>query len=250
LKGSPQFPIDVLNNKVPDIAAKQAMVSKALEMLQLKMGGNVASEPIVVAEWPKIEAAHESMSVKEPHVQEISPIKPEVEHEQLATKKAVAHEQTPTKEVVGHEHAPTKESVVHDTIPAPHETATTKVKAQSEEIKANPEVAKAKPEVVKVKPITPEKVVVKKGPVKEKIQEIPGKWGVNLVAFKQEWFAKSKAAEFAQQGIYAEVIPVHEKNTTMYRLRVGGFRSKKEAYSNTDRIKKLLNLDSVWVSDN
>jgi len=70
------------------------------------------------------------------------------------------------------------------------------------------------------------------------------------VAFKQEWFAKSKAAEFARLGVFAEVIPVHEKNTTMYRLRVGGFKSKADAFSNTDRIKKTLNLDSVWVSDN
>ncbi|MGZ5056473.1 MAG: SPOR domain-containing protein, partial [Methylobacter sp.] len=144
--------------------------------------------------------------------------------------------------------APVKEKAKQEAAPAKQEVTPTKVEAASESVPAK---AKIQPEAVSAKPVTSPKVVVKEEPVKASQQAATaGKWGVNLVAFKQEWFAKSKAAEFARLGVFAEVIPVHEGNSTMYRLRVSGFRSKAEAFSNTDRIKKTLNLDSVWVSDN
>lgn len=76
------------------------------------------------------------------------------------------------------------------------------------------------------------------------------KWGVNLIAVKQEWYANRKAAEFARQCVFAKVIPIQGKDSPMYRLRVGGFKSKVEALANADRIKTALKLDSVWVSDN
>ncbi|MCK9635065.1 SPOR domain-containing protein [Methylobacter sp. Wu8] len=227
LKGNPQFPVDLLNHKLPDIVAKQDMVSKAMDVLQVKIGGpDVKPKPVsepAVAVPPKVEVVHKPEPVKPEPVKEVKP-----------------QPVTPAK--TGVEHAPAKEKNAHETEPAPakveaaHETAAAKEKTQ--------------PETVKAKPIAAEKIVVKQEPVKEKRQEAPGKWGVNLVAFKQEWFAKSKAAEFARQGVFAEVIPVREKNTTMYRLRVGGFKSKQEAQANTDKIKRALNLDSVWVSDN
>jgi cell division protein FtsN len=249
LKGNPQFPVDLLNNKVPDIVAKQDMVSKALDMLQVKIGGLdekvalAAVEP-AVAKPPKVEAAYEHTPVKTGVEQEHSASKEVVAHEPALApapaKEGTAHEQILSKQEAVHEHTPTKDRAIQETTPAKvdtvPETVPAKVKIQSE--------------AIKVKPITAEKAVLKQEPIKENRQEIPGKWGVNLVAFKQEWFAKSKAAEFARQGVFAEVIPVHETNATMYRLRVGGFKSKQEAYANTDRIKKALNLDSVWVSDN
>ncbi|MDO9048923.1 MAG: SPOR domain-containing protein [Methylobacter sp.] len=210
LKETPQFPVDLLNNKVPDIVAKQGMVSKALDMLQVKMGGAEGKMPLKpwVAEPIKVEAVHEHAPVKEEN----------------------AHEIAPTKERAKHETTPAKVETVPETVPAK---------------------AKTQPEAVPAKPITPPKAVFKEEPVKASKQTATAaKWGVNLAAFKQEWFAKSKAAEFARLGVFAEVIPVREKNTTMYRLRVGGFKSKAEAFSNTDRLKETLNLDSVWVSDN
>ncbi len=251
LKAPPQFPVDVLNNKVLDIVVKQNRVSKALDVLQVKMG-----MPPVVAESPNAEAEHEhpatkevvahessSASVKESH----APVKTEAKHEHPVAKEVVAHKSASalSKESATHEHAPIKER-------ASHKTTTAKVDAKAEtkedarkvepETSSAPAKVKTQAEVTKVKSVTTKESVLN--------QVITGKWGVNLVAFKQEWFAKSKAAEFARQGIFAEVIPVHEKNSTMYRLRVGGFKSKQEASSNTDRIKKSLNLDSVWVSDN
>jgi cell division protein FtsN len=249
LKENSQFPTDLLNNKVPNIVAKQDMVSKALDMLQVKVGAleeKVSLAPPVppVVEPPKVEAAPEPAPapVKEENAHEIAP-----EHEQIKNvgkhdpkevsahehaqhvKEVVVSEPAPSKKETAHEQAPTKEKVTHETAP----------------VKLKPQ-----PEAAATKPIVSEKVVAEEQPVKAIKQAVIGKWGVNLVAFKQEWFAKSKAAEFARLGIFAEVIPVHEKNTTMYRLRVGGFKTKAEANSNTAKIKQALNLDSVWVSDN
>ena len=240
LKENPLFSVDLLNNKVPDLVAKQEMVSKSLDMLQVKMGGleGQASSNISVAESPKVEVVHEHAQTQEDKVHEIAPVKIEAAHEPV--KEGVAHEHAPSKKVLVPEHVPTLEKAGHEKAPVKvevvPETAPVKVKTQLK--------------MVVVKPIVPPKAVPKQEPVKVKIQAAPGKWGINLVAFKQEWYAKSKVAEFAQQGVVAEVIPVHEKNTTLYRLRVGGFKSKAEADSNKARIKRALNLDSVWVSDN
>ncbi|MGZ5076526.1 MAG: SPOR domain-containing protein, partial [Methylobacter sp.] len=232
LQGNAQFPVDLLNNKVPDLVAKQDMVSKALEVLQGKMGieGKVPLEPLAAP--PKIEIKHEPAPAK-------------IE--------AASQEHVPGKEGAEHEHAPeVKDKTAHEIAPtkdrAKQEAASVKVEPVPE---AAPVKVKVQPEAAPAKPVITPKVIVKEEPVKAITKEVaPGKWGVNLVAFKQEWFAKSKAAEFARLGVFAEVIPVYEKGATMYRLRAGGFRSKAEALSNSDRIKKALNLDSVWVSDN
>lgn len=273
LKGNPQFPVDLLDNKVPDIVAKQEMVSKALAMLEVKVGGlegKVSSEP-PVAEPTKVEAAHQSAPAKEEHAHELAPVKTNDAHAPIKAgvthesepakpslaKKEPAHESVPTKEGTAHEIAPSKVEANHGTAPAKVDavpkTTVAKVEAVTKntpvKVVAVPEAAKviAPPEAVTPKPIIPQKAVVKQEPVKPKKSETAAIWGVNLVAFKQEWFAKSKAAEFARQGVYAEVIPVPGN---MYRLRVGGFKSKAEANANKDRIKRALNLDSVWVSDN
>jgi cell division septation protein DedD len=243
IKETPQFPIDLLNNKVSDIVVKQDMVSKVLDRLQVKIGGEegkISFKPLVT-EPAKVEP----VPAKEEQAHEIAPTKAKVE----AVKEGAAQGHAATKEQAVHNViAPVKEKTKQEAAPAKQEVTPTKVETTAESIPAK---AKTQPEAVPAKPITPPKADVKEEPVKASQQAATaGKWGVNLVAFKQEWFAKSKAAEFARLGVFAEVIPVHERNSTMYRLRVGGFKSKAEAFSNADSIKKTLNLDSVWVSDN
>ena len=83
---------------------------------------------------------------------------------------------------------------------------------------------------------------VKKQPV---VQE---NWAVNLVAYKQDWYAKRKAEEFGDKGVPAIVNKVVSKGETWYRLVVDGFKSQYEAAAYAARIKKTLNLDSVWVA--
>jgi cell division protein FtsN len=107
----------------------------------------------------------------------------------------------------------------------------------------------AKAEVIK--PIT---VSVKESNTKSskstsgKVNTTAG-WSVNLVAYRQQWYAKSKAAEFGRKGIPVEVVNVKVDNTIWYRLRVGGFKNREEATLYATKVKKTLNLSSVWVGN-
>ena len=73
-------------------------------------------------------------------------------------------------------------------------------------------------------------------------------WAVNLVSFKKEWYANRKAAEFEKKGVPVEVEQVQIKGENWYRLRVSGFKTKDEASTYATRVKKALNLSSVWVT--
>jgi hypothetical protein len=74
------------------------------------------------------------------------------------------------------------------------------------------------------------------------------KWVVNLVSFKQEWYAKRKAIEFNKKGITAEVKKVKVNGENWFRLTVKGFKSKYEAAAYAVKVKKTLNLSSAWVT--
>ena len=74
-------------------------------------------------------------------------------------------------------------------------------------------------------------------------------WIVNLVSFKQKWYAKNKLREFKNKGVTADLIQVKVKGETWYRLRVKGFKNKNEADGYAVKVKKTLNLGSVWVAE-
>ncbi|MDD1621081.1 MAG: SPOR domain-containing protein [Methylococcaceae bacterium] len=87
-------------------------------------------------------------------------------------------------------------------------------------------------------------------PEKKKPVVVEENWAVNLIAFKQDWYAKRKAEEFAAKGVPAKVSKSEAKGETWYRLSVDGFKSQYEAAGYAAKIKKTLNLDSVWVARN
>ncbi|MCQ8129613.1 SPOR domain-containing protein [Methylomonas rivi] len=87
-------------------------------------------------------------------------------------------------------------------------------------------------------------------PVAKKPPVVEDNWVVNLVAFKQDWYAQRKAEEFAGKGVPAKVAKTESKGETWYRLSVDGFKSEYEAAAYAARVKKTLNLDSVWVNKN
>ncbi len=259
LKGSPQLPVDFIDNKAADLVVKQNMVSKALASLETKMGDaldNVSLQPIVL-ETHKPEVAIEPAELAPAKDSALNKV--EVAHatdketpavEPVLSKKETVKEQLTAKEKVkpvATAKAEVKPEIASAKIEVKTEKATTKI-----EPTPTPAKVKVEAEVAPAKPVPAVSSTLKQESEKLKKQQVqvPEKWGVNLVAFKQEWFAKSKAAEFARQGVYAEVIPVTSNNSVLYRLRVGGFKNKAEATASKDKIKKVLNLDSVWVSDN
>ena len=75
-------------------------------------------------------------------------------------------------------------------------------------------------------------------------------WSVNLIAYKEKSYAKSKAAKFVKKGVPVKVLAVDVKNATLYRLKVSGFKNKLDATSYASKIKKSLNLGSVSVDKN
>jgi cell division septation protein DedD len=257
LKGNAQLPADLLDNKIADLVAKQDLVSKALSMLQVKMGDaldKVTIEPLVL-ETHKPELTQVPPTLAPTPVKEIAPVKTDETH--APAKEAVDHLSAKKEAIkeIGLNNDKAKPEPVPAKVDEKSEAAPVKTETKPEKPAAKVVVAptptptkiKTQPEPVIAKPVAP----VKQEPENAKSQQTSGKWGVNLVAFKQEWFAKSKAAEFARQGVYAEVMPVTDNNnSTLYRLRVGGFKNKAEATASKDKIKKILNLDSVWVSDN
>ena len=89
-------------------------------------------------------------------------------------------------------------------------------------------------------------IIRKKSPTKKAISK--KSWSVNLVAFRQKWYAKNKLQEFNKKKVAAELIQVKVKGETWYRLRVKGFNSEKEASRYAKKVKKTLNLGSVWVT--
>ena len=93
-------------------------------------------------------------------------------------------------------------------------------------------------------------VAVVAKPVAKKAEPVKENWMVNLVAFKQDWYAKRKAEEFAAKGVPAKVMKTETKGESWYRLSVDGFSSQYEAAAYAARVKKTLNLDSVWVNKN
>ncbi len=85
-------------------------------------------------------------------------------------------------------------------------------------------------------------------PEKKAPKVVTENWAVNLIAFKQDWYAKRKAEEFAAKGVPAQVSKSESKGENWYRLSVDGFKSQYEAAGYAARVKKTLNLDSVWVA--
>ena len=73
-------------------------------------------------------------------------------------------------------------------------------------------------------------------------------WVVNLVSFKQAWYANRKATEYEKKGVPAKVSPVKVNGESWFRLTVKGFKSKYEAAAYAVKVKKMLNLTEVWVT--
>jgi cell division protein FtsN len=128
-----------------------------------------------------------------------------------------------------------------------HKTAVAKKQAANNKTIDN---RKTKTHVVEKR--KPSETTVKTTSAKKKTNnaKATADWAVNLTAYKERSYAKSKAAKYIKKGIPVKVIGVDMNNTTWYRLKVGGFKNKEEATSYAAKIKKSLNLNSVSVGNN
>jgi hypothetical protein len=81
-------------------------------------------------------------------------------------------------------------------------------------------------------------------------QRRPGKgeWVINLASYTSESFAASKRAEFVKEGVAAEQVETRVDGQTVYRLRVPGFESFREASAEAKTIKSVLGLEDTWIA--
>lgn len=216
-----------------DLAVLEQQFNAKVNDLVQQAAGNTMTQHEAAAEPPAAEIKHA----------------PE-EHRHQAADKADEHAVTPSdvvkKEAKPHAlpEAPAKsEQAKAEPTPAPT------VAAEKPKPVKKPEAPKAKTTVITAKSTK----VTASPPLPAGKASVPtaaaSGWSVNLVAVKQQWYAQSKAAEFERKGVPVEVIPVEVNNQTWYRLRVRGFKDRQEANEYAARVKKALNLSSVWVGN-
>ena len=101
--------------------------------------------------------------------------------------------------------------------------------------------------IAKVEALENSKIAIK--PQNKRIKGVANvAWVVNLASTKYERSANRAADEFNQKGVPVEVIKVKVNGENWFRLRVKGFKSKQEALAYGTKVKKILNLGSVWVN--
>ncbi|MCK5478790.1 MAG: SPOR domain-containing protein, partial [Methylococcales bacterium] len=101
--------------------------------------------------------------------------------------------------------------------------------------------------IAKVEALENSKIAIK--PPNKRIKVVANvAWVVNLASTKYERSANRAADEFNQKGVPVEVIKVKVNAENWFRLRVKGFKSKQEALAYGTKVKKILNLGSVWVN--
>jgi len=74
-----------------------------------------------------------------------------------------------------------------------------------------------------------------------------GDWVVNLAAYTRESMASRMLAKFRDQGVDAEMVSVMINDQPMYRIRVAGFASSREARARIPSLEQQLDLDGVWI---
>lgn len=75
-----------------------------------------------------------------------------------------------------------------------------------------------------------------------------GGWVINLASYTWKSTASKKLALFQQQGVDAEIFAVTINDKPMYRVRVTGFESSRQAKAEIPAVEQKLNLEGAWIS--
>ncbi|MEN8205772.1 MAG: SPOR domain-containing protein [Pseudomonadota bacterium] len=75
-----------------------------------------------------------------------------------------------------------------------------------------------------------------------------GNWVVNVASYTWKSTASRKLALFQQQGVNAEIFKVMINDKPMYRVRVTGYESSRQAKAEIPEIEQKLNLEGAWIS--
>ncbi|UCC56948.1 MAG: SPOR domain-containing protein [Gammaproteobacteria bacterium] len=75
-----------------------------------------------------------------------------------------------------------------------------------------------------------------------------GNWVINVASYTNERIARRKLAQMQQQGIDVELVTAEVKGKTIYRARVFGFASRRDAESHAVGIRKKLGIEETWIT--
>ncbi len=78
----------------------------------------------------------------------------------------------------------------------------------------------------------------------------PEAWVVNVIAFKNETEAKMRSVKLISQGIPVKITAFHTNNGNWYQLKVEGFKTRENAQSYANKLKKSINLNTISVGAN
>ena len=94
----------------------------------------------------------------------------------------------------------------------------------------------------------PEPVVTAPSPAAAAAATPAGNWVVNLASYTHEAMARRKLAEFQAKGVTGEIEGTTINDRPMYRIRVTGFASSREARASISALEATLGLKGVWIS--
>jgi len=75
-----------------------------------------------------------------------------------------------------------------------------------------------------------------------------GNWVINIASYTNERIARRKLAQMQQQGFDVELVTAELNGKTIYRARVFGFASRRDATSAATEIKSRLGLEETWIT--
>ena len=75
-----------------------------------------------------------------------------------------------------------------------------------------------------------------------------GNWVINIASYTNANIARRKLAQMQQQGVDVELVTAEVNGKTIYRARVFGFASRRDATSAATEIQSKLGLEETWIT--
>ena len=75
-----------------------------------------------------------------------------------------------------------------------------------------------------------------------------GNWVINVASYTNEKIARRKLAQMRQQGVDVELVTAEVNGKTIYRARVFGFTSRRDAETHAVGIRAKLGIKETWIT--
>lgn len=97
-------------------------------------------------------------------------------------------------------------------------------------------------------PVADQPVPRTAAPADEIPEPVKGNWVINIASYANENIARRKLAQMQQQGVDVELVTAEVNGKAIYRARVFGFASRREASAASTEIKSKLGIEEIWIT--